>query len=160
MGPQAVKVASFHVRATLAQSVAWKRAAEAYGHASVGTWLAEAADAHLDGLRRAGRPIPLAWHRGTFRVILAGGETVTVKGQVSPPFGFFAGTPEGPAIYEGRRRFSWSTCRRIEFSPRSRRLLTAARWRRTLPAPGRARGGNEPSEDPAPLLQRFQREDV
>ena len=43
----ALKVASFTVRATMAQSIAWKRAAEAEGHASVGTWVAEALDVYL-----------------------------------------------------------------------------------------------------------------
>jgi hypothetical protein len=34
-----MKVASFHVKATMAQSIAWKRAAEAEGHASAGAGL-------------------------------------------------------------------------------------------------------------------------
>ena len=49
-----MKVASFTVRATMAQSVRWKQAAEAHGHASVGTWIAEAVDAHLEARARAG----------------------------------------------------------------------------------------------------------
>ncbi len=155
-----MKTASFHVRATERQSVRWKRAAESFGHASVGTWLAEAADAHLDGLQRAGRPIPLAWHRGSFRVTLAGGETVTVKGQLSPPFGLFAGTPEGPASYHGRKRVT------LVYVPQNRILATlktvahcralaadlARTWTRW--------GGNEPSEDPGPVLERHRRESL
>lgn len=53
-------VASFTGRATLAESERWKRAADADGHASVGTWLAEAADAYIKVRARAGRPIALA----------------------------------------------------------------------------------------------------
>jgi hypothetical protein len=49
-----VKRASYTVRATEKQSLRWNRAAEAEGHRSVGTWLAEAADRHLDALQRAG----------------------------------------------------------------------------------------------------------
>ena len=63
-----LKVASFTVRATMAQSVAWKRASDAEGHASVGTWLAEAVDRHLEAVARSGRPLPLAWRHGRFRV--------------------------------------------------------------------------------------------
>jgi hypothetical protein len=101
-----VKVASFSVRATAEQSVRWKSAAAADGHLSVGTWLAEAADAYLKVRARAGRPIPLAWRRGRFSVRLEGGELVTVKGHVSPPFGAYAGSTAGPALGPGRRRFT------------------------------------------------------
>jgi hypothetical protein len=90
-----VKVASFTVRATLAQSVRWKQRAEQEGFASVGSWAGRALDAYLEGQRRAGRPIPLSWHRGLFRVVLDGAE-VTVRGMVSPPFACFRGTTEGP----------------------------------------------------------------
>jgi hypothetical protein len=155
-----MKVASFHVRGTEKQSLRWKRAADGEGYASVGGWLADAADRHLDALQRAGRPIPLAWHRGSFRATLQSGETVTVKGQLSPPFGLFAGTPEGPASYQGRRRFT------LVFVPQNRilsTLRTAAHCRALASELARTWvrwGGTEPSEDPAPLLQRFQREDV
>ncbi len=57
-----MKVATFTVKADARQSARWKQMAEAHGHASAGTWLAEAADAYLDGLKQAGRPSP--W-RGT-----------------------------------------------------------------------------------------------
>ena len=89
-----MKVATFTVRGTMEQSVRWKRAAEAEGYLSAGSWLAYAADTYLKARARAGRPIPLAWHRGRFLVTLAGGET-NVRGQVSPPFGVFHGTPDG-----------------------------------------------------------------
>lgn len=102
----ALKVAAFTVHATQEQAARWKRAAEADGHRSAGTWLAEAADCYLKARARAGRPVPLAWLRfGRFDVRL-GGELVRVQGRVSPPFGFFCGTEEeGPASYSGRNRF-------------------------------------------------------
>ncbi len=59
-------------------------------------WLAEAADAYLKARARAGRPVPLAWRRGRFRVLLADGRAVEVRGMVSQPFGTFKGTADGP----------------------------------------------------------------
>lgn len=97
-------IASFTVHADARQSVRWKRAAESEGFASCGAWLAVAADRHLQAVARSGRPIPLAWRRGSFTARLDGGELVRVKGHVSPPFGSFAGTEEGPASYCGRHR--------------------------------------------------------
>ena len=91
-----MKVAEFTVRVTAEQSLRWKRAAEADGHRAAGTWLAEAADAYLKARARAGRPLPLAWHRGRFRVVLTDGQTVEVRGMASPPFGLFQGSAHGP----------------------------------------------------------------
>jgi len=65
-GMSSLRVASFTVHATVEQSARWKRAAEAEGHRSAGTWLAAAADAYLKARARAGAPVPLAWHRGSF----------------------------------------------------------------------------------------------
>jgi len=93
-----VKVASFTLRATMPQSIRWKQAADGEGFSSVGSWAGRALDAYLEGRRRAGEPIPLAWHKGTVRVVLDGQET-TLRGFVSPPFGIYRGTAEGP----GRR---------------------------------------------------------
>ena len=90
-----MKVASFTVRATMPQSIRWKQAAEGEGFASVGSWAGRALDAYLEARTRAGRPIPLAWHRGTFRVVLDGQE-VPLRGMVSPPFGVYRGTTDGP----------------------------------------------------------------
>lgn len=153
-----MKTASFHVRATERQSLRWKRAAEAEGHASAATWLAEVADRYLDGLKRAGGPVPLAWRRAaTFTVRMPEGET-RVRGWVSHPFGLFRGTDGG-----ADRQHNFFT---LVFLPAGRIIATlrSAAQCRTLAAELARlwvkRGGEEPAEDPAPLLQRFQREDV
>ncbi len=99
-----MKVATFTLRADVHQSARWKQAAEAEGFPSVGAWAAQALDVYLKARARAGRPIPLSWHRRRFSITLDGGETVSVAGHVSPPFGSFEGTEEGPAPYSGRRR--------------------------------------------------------
>ncbi len=99
-----MKVASFTVGATAEQSRRWKMAAEADGHRAVGSWLAVAADLYLKVRARAGNPIPLAWHRGRVRVLLEGGEAA-LDGMVSPPFGTFCGTAQGPK-QDGAQRFT------------------------------------------------------
>jgi hypothetical protein len=155
-----LKIASFHVRATEKQSLRWNRAAEAEGHRSVGTWLADAADRHLDAVARAGKPLPLAWNRfGRFRVRLEDGREVEVSGRTSPPFGIYRGGPTGPGTVGGRRHS-------LVFLPAARVLATMrtehhckglagelsrlwARW-----------GGSEPVEDAARVVERFQREDT
>jgi len=85
---------SYTVRATEKQALRWNRAAEGEGHRSVGTWLAEAADRHLDDVRRAGRPIPLGWRRGRYDVTLATGKLTNVLGMVSQPFAYFRGADD------------------------------------------------------------------
>jgi hypothetical protein len=90
-----LKVSHFTVAASSGQSARWKQAAEAEGHRAVGTWLAEAADAYLKARARAGQPLPLAWHRGRFKVILMDGSTVEIHGMVSAPFGEFEGSSHG-----------------------------------------------------------------
>ena len=89
-----MKVASFTLRASMAQSIRWKQAADGEGFASVGSWAARALDAYLEARTRAGRPIPLSWHRGAFRVLLDGTE-VKVRGMVSPPFAYYQGSSHG-----------------------------------------------------------------
>ena len=89
-----LKTASFTVRATMAQSIAWKRCADAEGFRSVGAWIGGAVDAYLRARARAGRPLPLAWRYGSFRVDLDGGKTI-VRGMVSPPFAYFQGDGNG-----------------------------------------------------------------
>jgi len=154
-----LKTASFTVRATALQSARWKQAAEAEGHASVGTWLAEAVDAYLEHRTRAGKPLPLFWSHGRFCVELEDESMPEVRGQIARPFGIFRGTDAGPRS-RGSHAFAlvYIPSRRIVASFRSARhckslaselARTWVRW-----------GGQEPVEDPAPLLQRFQREDT
>jgi hypothetical protein len=111
---EVLKVVSFTVRATLAQSVRWKRAAEGEGFASVGSWAAGALDAFLEHRARAGRPLALSWHYGIVRVTLDGRETA-IRGHLSPPFGIYRGATEG-RLSEGCRRYSLvhlPTCRLV-----------------------------------------------
>jgi hypothetical protein len=144
-----MKTASFTVHADVRQSARWKQAAEGEGYPSVGGWLAAAADRHLQAVARSGRPVPLAWRRGCFTVRLEGGELVPVKGHVSPPFGSFAGTEEGPASYCGRHRHP------LVFLPDCRVIATLRSFRecKTLAAeiaPALIRGE---LPDPAPILK-------
>jgi hypothetical protein len=90
-----VKIATFSVRASMPQSIRWKQAAEGEGFASVGSWAARALDAYLEARTRAGRPIPLSWHKGAFCVLLDGQE-VNLRGMVSPPFAYYRGSSHGP----------------------------------------------------------------
>ena len=101
-----MKTASFTVHASAEQSARWKRAAEAEGHHSAGTWLASAADAYLRVRAKAGLPLPLAWRHGSFHVRLEGGEEPRVRGWISPPFGFFHGSPDGPIPNGSTHRYS------------------------------------------------------
>ncbi len=89
-----MKVATFTVRASMDQSIRWKRGAESEGFPSVGAWIAGATDAYLKARMRAGRPLPLAWRYGRFRVALDGGE-VEVRGMISPPLAYFQGDGSG-----------------------------------------------------------------
>lgn len=100
-----LKVATFTVRASMPQSIAWKRGAESEGFPSVGAWIAGAVDAYLKARTRAGRPLPLAWRRGWFPVTLESGAEVTMRGTVSPPFGAFRGTDSGRSV-RGSKVFS------------------------------------------------------
>jgi hypothetical protein len=152
-----LKVASFTVRATMPQSLAWKRAADAEGHASVGTWLAEAADRHLEAVARSGRPLPLAWRKGRFRVTLED-RRAEVSGQMSPPFGIYHGTPAGPVPHGSTKYQS------LVYLPDGR-IVATFRYARHCKALASELvrlwvrwGGSEPAEDPAPLLQRFHSE--
>ncbi len=120
-----MKTASFTVHATAEQSIRWKRAAEAEGHRSAGTWLAAAADAYLRVRAKAGHPLPLAWRRGVrFRVQLMEGREIEVAGVVSPPFAVFQGTSHGPDRNKLRTLVHLPT-RRVIATLRSSRLCRA-----------------------------------
>ena len=149
-----MKVASFTVHATMAQSIAWKRAAEAEGFASVGSWAALALDAYLKARARAGHPIPLAWRRGRFRVRLDSGETISIAGHISPPFFSFRGTGDGPDPI--------SNFHTLIFQPDGRLIATVRTYRQAQAlaaelAPLLLRGE---LPDPAPIIDRHQRESV
>ena len=149
-----MKTATFTVHATMAQSIAWKRAADAEGYASVGSWAAPALDAYLKARARAGRPIPLSWQLGRFPVFLDSGETVSLRGWVSPPFFIFRGTVSGPTI---------NTRHHTLIHQPDGRLIATLRTHgqaRTLAselAPLLLRGE---LPDPAPIVDRHVRESV
>jgi hypothetical protein len=151
-GESQVKTATFTVHADSRQSARWKQAAEAEGFPSAGAWLAAAADAYLKVRARAGLPVPLAWRKGVFRVEDCG-ETVTVRGHVSPPFGVFAGTPAELAPYPGRKQFT------LVFIPTRRVLATLRSFAHCKALASELarlwyRGdGAEPSGNPAPVLR-------
>jgi len=147
-----MKTACFTVHATALQSARWKQSAEGEGFPSVGSWLSAAADAYLKVRARAGLPIPLAWRRGILRVELDGGELVTVRGRLSPPFGAYEGTPDEPARYRGCRRYT------LVYVPSRRVLATLRSFAHCKALAGELarlwyRGdGAEPSGNPAPVL--------
>jgi len=157
-----LKVASFTVHATVEQSAKWKQAAEAEGHRSAGTWLAAAADAYLKARALAGAPVPLAWHRGAFRVILEDGSAPTLPGMVSPPFGIYRGTAGGPVrggrsyilVYLPAARIVASLRHAAQCKSLAAELArTWVRWDGT--------GGREPpGQDTGSVVERFRREDV
>lgn len=153
MAPQVrLKVASFTVHADVRQSARWKQATEGEGFASVGAWLARAADAYLKVRARAGMPIPLAWRRGRFRVELQSSGVAEVYGQISPPFGSFCGTSDGPSSYSGRHRHT------LVYIPSGRILATLRTYAQSRALAAElarlwVRGdGSEPSGNPASVI--------
>lgn len=114
-----LRVASFTVHATAMQSARWKQAAEAEGFHSAGAWLACAADAYLKARVRAGAPIPLAWRRGRFAVLLEDREE-QVYGFLSPPFAAFRGDGTG-------RQRRYANVFRLVYLP-TRRVLATLRY--------------------------------
>ena len=154
-----MKTASFHVRATERQSLRWNRAAEAEGHRSVGTWLAEAADRHLDALQRAGKPLPLAWGRGRFRVRLEDGRELEVPGMLARPFGIYRGTDAGPG-YHGCHLYTLAYLPALKLLATFRTAAHCKALASELARLWVRWGGSEPAEDPGPLLERHRREDL
>jgi len=152
-----VKTASFTVRATTDQAARWNRAAEAEGHRSAGTWLAAAADAYLRVRAKAGMPLPLAWRLGRFPVRLDDGTAPEVRGSVSPPFGVFHGSSEGPIPHGSTH------CYALVYVP-DRRIVATFRYAkhgRALAAELAgvwARSGGETDIRAGPIVERHQRE--
>jgi hypothetical protein len=146
-----LRVASFTVQATAAQSARWKRAADNEGFRSAGAWLADAADAYLQLRARQGAPVPLSWHKGRFSVVLVTGKRVHVSGMVSPPFGVYQGT--------GENLLSWHP-RTLVFLPSGRivaTLRTSAQCRTLASELARLWvrwEEGEPMESGAPALKR------
>ena len=155
-----LKTAAFTVRATAAQSAAWKRAAESEGHAAVGSWLAEAADRHLDAVRRAGKPLALAWGRGRFLVRLEDGAEPEMRGWIARPFGLYHGTQAGPIPHGSTKHYT------LVYLPESRPVATFRSARHCKALAGElARlwvrwGGREPQEDAGPVVERLRREEA
>jgi hypothetical protein len=148
-----MKTAAFTVRADVRQSARWKQAAEGEGFSSVGVWLAGAADAYLKVRAKAGLPLALAWHLGSFRVRLTDGREIGLQGKVSPPFAIFRGTSHGPDRNKLRTLVHLPTGAIIA-------TLRSARQCRTLAselAPTLLRG-ELPS--PGPIVERHVRESV
>jgi hypothetical protein len=150
-----VKTASFTVRATMPQSIRWKRAAEAESYSSVGSWAASALDAYLEHRSRAGRPLPLAWRLGRFRVALEDGTEPEVRGWIARPFGVFRGDPTGP-------RCHGTHIHTLIFLPTRQPVATFryARYCRTLAAELTHAILRRELPDPAPIIDRHQRESV
>ena len=152
-----MKVATYTVRASQAQAISWNRAAAGEGYVSTGAWIAAAVDAYLKVRARAGLPIPLAWRLGSFSVWLDGGELVTVKGRLSPPFGSYAGTAAEPSTYASRHRYT------LVYIPDSRVIATLRSYRQVQAlaselAPVLIRG--DPLPSPGAVVERHRREAV
>jgi hypothetical protein len=152
-----MKTASFTVRASMPQSIAWKRAAESEGFASCGAWLARAADAYLRLRVKAGLPLPLVWRRGRFRVALESGTELELAGWISRPFGHYSGTDAGPG-YHGCHVHT------LVYLP-ARRIVATFRYARHCRALAAelagvwARSGGETGDIRAgPLIERHERE--
>lgn len=94
---------SYMVRTSEEQAERWEAAAAVQGRMTVAEWLAKTADAYLCELAKAGRPLPLAWSPGRFRVVLTDrdkrppvSQEEEVAGMVSDHFGIYRGDSRGP----------------------------------------------------------------
>jgi hypothetical protein len=155
--PVKLKMASFTVRATMAQSIAWKRAQEAEGFNSCGAWIAGAADSYLKLRARAGLPLPLAWRHGRFLVRLEDGAEPEVRGWIAPPFGFYHGSPEGPIPHGSSHYYT------LTYLP-GKRLVATFRYARQCRALAAdlaavyARSDGEGNIRAGPLIERYEKE--
>jgi hypothetical protein len=135
--------------------------AESEGYGSVGSWLAGAADSYIKMRLKTAAPLALGWSIGTFKLVLSSGKTVTVRGKLAPPFAYYAGTDEGPMVgHGGDRRFTLLHLPTGRLLGTFRRSTSCKILAAELAREWAKRDGPEPAEDPAPLVQRFQREDV
>jgi hypothetical protein len=98
-----LKALSYTVQASQEQADRWEAAAAVQNRGAVGDWLAETADAYLRELVNAGRPLPLAWYPGRFRVVFVDSDErppalrgEEVAGMVSEHFAIFRGDSRGP----------------------------------------------------------------
>jgi hypothetical protein len=138
--------------------VRWKQAAESEGFRSVGAWLGGAADAYLKVRMKAGLPLPLAWQHGRFRVRLEDGTEPDVRGWVSPPFGIFHGSADGPIYHGSTHRYTlvYVPARRIVSTfryaqhARALRAELAGIWARS--------GGEDGDTRAGPIVDRHVRE--
>ena len=152
-----MKVATFTVRASMPQSIAWKRAAESEGFASVGAWAGNALEAYLRLRVKAGLPLPLAWRHGRFRVRLEDGAEPEVRGWVAPPFGHFRGDGAGPRPRGHKLQTlvylpAWRVVATFRYVQHCRALAAelAGLWARS--------GGEDGDIRAGPLIERHERE--
>jgi hypothetical protein len=103
---------TYTVTARRDQAERWEAAASAGALRTVGSWLAETADAHLRERAQTGRSPALSWLQDRFRVLVTDttarpevAHEIEVRGMVSGPFGIFRG--DGRSVGEpGCSRFS------------------------------------------------------
>jgi hypothetical protein len=148
-----VKVAVFSVRADVRQAARWKQVCEVEGFRSVGQWAAQALDRYIEHRASVGKPLPLAWRLGRFRVRLEDGFEVEVNGWLALPFGHFRGGPDGPR-HHGTHQHT------LVYVPQARPIGTFryARYCRSLASdlvPALLKGE---LPEPAPILDRHRRE--
>jgi hypothetical protein len=100
--PSTDDTTTYTVTARREQAERWEAAASADGLRSVGSWLAETADAHLRERAQTGRPPALPWLQERFRVLVTDttarpevARELEVRGMVSGPFGIFRGDGRG-----------------------------------------------------------------
>jgi hypothetical protein len=128
-----IDATTYTVTARREQAELWEAAASADGLRTVGSWLAETADAHLRELVREGRAAPLTWLRDRFRVLVTDttvspevARELEVAGMVSGPFGIFRG--DGRGVGE-------PGCSRYSLAHRpTRRIIATLPYRRACKA--------------------------